>query len=336
MNFSSFIAAVLPLLGPYLSSVCSAGTANSIRPVLQPFSNLPLHRLSADTDIDPRFTVRLGYNVDVQLPQLSCLFNALDAFALLATKDFNGRMQGFSSSFSSTYPDVVVEILPSPNVQVFETRFAVWGLYEAVSDMILRHRYLEAIFGLYFEGSHVARISFHSSMHMNETTHISPGASSSARSLIPVSSTSSLLSTKYQVNATSTNNTNPYYGLRMLYLDGGRVLSIESVFLAVISTLEYVSKYPQHDRVVPFREVIVVGRGCILEFTESPRPESMMPQPFLYRSVIQAAKKIPYRMVQDDRYSESLFTMLVSGTEVGRGFIMDLQDRPSAMNETIT
>jgi hypothetical protein len=79
----------------------------------------------------------------------------------------------------------------------------------------------------------------------------------------------------------------------------------------------------------------MVGHGCIIEFVKSPRPESMMPQPFLYRSVIQAAKKIPCRMVQDNRFSESLFTMLVSGTEVGRGFIMDLQDRPSAMNETI-
>jgi hypothetical protein len=103
----------------------------------------------------------------------------------------------------------VVEILPPLNAQVFETQFAVWGFYEAVSDMILRHRYLEAIFGLYFEGSHVASISFHSTMHMNETTHVSPGASSSARSLIPVSSTSSLLSTEYQENASSTNNTDP-------------------------------------------------------------------------------------------------------------------------------
>ena len=48
-----------------------------------------------------------------------------------------------------------------------------------------------------------------------------------------------------------------------------------------------------------------------------------MPQPFLYRSVIQAAKKIPCWMLQDGRFNEVLISMLVSGTEVVRGFIMD-------------
>ena len=125
MRFPSVVATLLSLSGPYLSPVHSAGITNAIQPLAQPTSNLPLRKLSAGTDIDPRFTTRLSYNFHAPLPQLSCLFNALDGLALLANKDFNGRMRGLSSSFSSTYPDVVIQILPPPNVQDFEIRFAI-------------------------------------------------------------------------------------------------------------------------------------------------------------------------------------------------------------------
>ena len=153
---------------------------------------------------------------------------------------------------------------------------------------------------------------------MNQTTQ-SPVQASSEGSLLPLNSTSLMLSNKSQDNATATNDTNPYYGLHMRYVPNGKALGMETVFLAVIAALEYVSRYLQHDRVKPFREIVTVEPGCKIVFLDSLRPEQTMPQPFLYRSVIQAAKKIPYRMLQDERFNEVLFSMLVSGTEVGRG-----------------
>ena len=139
MRLLSVVATLLSLSGLYLSPVHSAGITNAIQPLAQPTSDLPLQKLSADADIDPRFTTRSSYNFHAPLPQLSCLFNALDGLALLANKDFNGRMRGLSSSFSSTYPDVVIQILPPPNAQDFETRFAIWGLYEGSVNMLLKN-----------------------------------------------------------------------------------------------------------------------------------------------------------------------------------------------------
>ena len=157
---------------------------------------------------------------------------------------------------------------------------------------------------------------------MNQTMQ-SPIQASSEGSLLPLNSTSLMLSNKSEDNATATNDTNPYYGLHMRYRPDGKALGMETVFLAVIAALEHASRYTQHDRVRPFQEIITVEPGCIIEFLDSLRPEQTMPQPFLYRSVIQAAKRIPYRMLQDERFNEAFFSMLVSGTEVGRGLIMD-------------
>ena len=142
-----------------MSPVHSAGITNAIQPLAQPTYNLPLQKLSADTDIDPRFTIISSYNFHAPLPQLSCLFNALDGLALLASKDFNGRMRGLSGSFSSRYPDVVLQILPPPNAQDFETRFAIWGLHESAVNMLLKSWYIEAVFDLYWEDNQV-RLSY--------------------------------------------------------------------------------------------------------------------------------------------------------------------------------
>lgn len=137
-------------------------------------------------------------------------------------------MRGLSSSISSTYPDIVIQILPPPKAQDFETRFAGWGLYKGSISIPLKNWYIETVFDLHWYDNQVASILFRSrsTLSMNQTMQ-SPTQASSDGSLLPLNSTSLMLSNKSQDNAIDTNDTNPYDSLPMQYLPNRKALGMK-------------------------------------------------------------------------------------------------------------
>ena len=334
MKSQSVVSAILSLLGTHPPHVRSASIIAPIQSLIQSSSNSTL------IAPDPRFQIIAKFGV-TDLPQISCLMNTLDFVAILAAKDYNGRISETKGPLVPGYTDVEIEMRPqSPAATIF-TKFVVLGLYYAVTSMARENKWKVAVFGILWEGRHTGWIWFeppqsnsgnHTEMQdlQNQIQNLTgealsgalPGAlldlnNTSPAVLSETSSDSKSFNTTF--NTSGANATNADFELTMSFFPQGTPLTPVQVFITVISTLRDIAMYDIDSVVTPF-QIGVEAFYCKIAWEYADGNKLGGPPSFEYRWIIEAARQIP-RWMLERKFAESFFTIGVNGYVIGQGMI---------------
>lgn len=267
--------------------------------------------------------------------------NTLDFAAILAAKDYNGRISETKGPLVPGYTDVEIEIRPHPPAATIFTKFAVLGLYYAVTSMARENMWKVAVFGILWEGRHTGWIWFEPPRSnggnrtemqdlQNQMQNLTgealsgalPGAlldlnNTSPAVLSETSSDSKSFNTTF--NTSGANATNADFELTMSFFPQGTPFTPVQVFITVISTLRDIAMYDIDSVVKPF-QIGVEAFYCKIAWDYADGNKLGGPPSFEYRWIIEAARQIP-RWMLERKFAESFFTIGVNGYVIGEGRI---------------
>ncbi|KAL8791756.1 MAG: hypothetical protein Q9195_005632 [Heterodermia aff. obscurata] len=256
---------------------------------------------------DTRFQITPHY-WGPQLRSTGVLISALDAMANLALNNFSAGLPETIFDFEEQ-PGVAIAILPLDWQRggEMQRRFAVWGLYLAVFDMMKRSRYTCNTYHLFWEGTEVGTLGFVRGV-------IRPGLLSLGNgSTVPV------------INATDLPVVaDPVFALNVELK--GKMMPINDVFIAVLGALSDLAACPDKNaRVVSgysYRQAPVMAYLSFGTFGYRP----LDPPPFLtFTHVIEALAHLPLVMFERRVFSEADMMLKLDGKDVGRGLLRQLR-----------
>lgn len=258
--------------------------------------------------------------------------------AVLAAKDYDGRIREIEGPVVLGYTDVVIEVKPHLPAETVFTKFAILGLYYGVTAMARDNTWKVAVFGMLWEGKHVGWIWFRkpgsNSENQSELQHLQDqmqnltgealsealiDLNNTSATIVPENLTHKRNPNNSNVNTSTTNASNSDFELFMSYYPHGTPLYPAQVFLAVMSTLQEMAKYDVNDDVIPFR-VRIPGFRSNIQWDYPEGDKLNGPPSFEYKWVIEAARQLP-RWMLERKFAESFFTIAVNGYVIGRGDI---------------
>ncbi|KAL2054407.1 hypothetical protein ABVK25_005155 [Lepraria finkii] len=338
MKSQRVVSAILSLLGTRSPHVRSASIITPFQSLIQSSSNSTL------IAPDPRFQIIAKFGV-TDLPRISSLMNTLEFIAILAAKDYNGKISETNGPLVPGFTDVEIEIKPhSPAATIF-TKFAVLGLYYAVTTMARENLWKAAVFGILWEGKHTGWIWFkpppssggnQTEMQdlQNQMQNLTGGALSGALPgalldlnntspavLFETSSDSKNFNTSFNTSAASATNAD--FELTMSFFPQVPPLTHTHVFITVISALRDVAMYDIDSVVRPF-QIGVEAFHCKIQWEYADGNKLGGPPSFEYKWIIEAARQIP-RWMLEHKFAESFFTIGVNGYVIGQGKIFSGQ-----------
>lgn len=279
------------------------------------------------------------------LPRISSLMNTLEFIAILAAKDYNGMISETKGPLVVGFTDVEIEIEPHSPAATMFTKFAVLGLYYAVTSMARDNMWKAAVFGILWEGRYTGWIWFkpprssggnQTEMQdlQNQMQNLTgralsgalPGAlldlnNTSPAVLFETSSDSKNFYTNF--NRSAANATNADFELTMSFFPQGTPLTPTQVFITVISTLSDIAMYDIDSVVRPF-QIGVEAFHCKIQWEYADVNKLGGPPSFEYKWIIEAARQIP-RWMLEHKFAESFFTIGVNGYVIGQGKIFSGQ-----------
>ena len=224
-------------------------------------------------------------------------------------------------------PDIVIAVLPADwhKGGKMERRFAVWGLYLAVFDMMKRSVYTCNTFHLFWDGKEVGTLGFAKGVLRQSTISAESAAKSQGLlSLSDIIITTTTPSPPFAggVNVSSTNLTDDVVFSVDIQLCG-KTMPINSVFIVVLgamSDLAEVANKDSHFSTYSFRQAPVEAFLSFVSFGFHP----LGPPPFMtFRHVIETLAHLPVLMFDRRVFQEADMVLKLNGVDVGMGLLRE-------------
>ena len=304
----------LCLVFTIIYGVTSTAIIAPVQSITQPLFNNSISTLQT-SGADSEFSMKGGTG-DEDLPIMSVLMNAVSALADLAHEPYRWRLQGFHVANLPDYTDIDINIQPVAPATDLEVRFAIFGIYFVVYDMIKTRKFKISDYDMYLDKEVIGRVTINNRKR----------PTLARRSLLgPAQSFPNQAHSVLNETATSMNVTPPIFdpGLQQYfeYLPGlaDEDLLAPSMFVTLLAVLKDIAQYPELDVVKPFIsgasgfKIRLQIMGMIPPRTEPPF--------LLYSNLIDTLRKIPDFMVKNAKFRG--ITILISfGDEfIGQGVL---------------
>ncbi|CAF9907939.1 hypothetical protein IMSHALPRED_006536 [Imshaugia aleurites] len=265
---------------------------------------------SASHFSNTRLRIRLNYG-RVPLRPTSLLMNGVEALATLALEDQAVRIP--SAHFhTQAYADAIIDVEPDRPATDVSNEVALlcisWGLRHWIDDREYKIAEVECVWDdvlvahVYFEG-----LGYQSSLNATETLSLiaeRPGGSGNLST--PVTS----------ANDTLLEAVTPHF----IFSPDGQNLPILNVFYLTIKVLTAFAPIPNTDLVETYDVVSLDGEWESYMLFE---PSSIRARPpyFEYSRAIETVRQIPGFCLQQGRFAELDFGVMVDGAHVGNGLM---------------
>lgn len=321
-----------------LASVCPltlaipTGELSTLQPVSTNISTgltLPI------TPIDPRFGITRTIGPDTPLAQNSLLMTAVNEMAKLALRDWSGRVGSFRSSHLPGYSEVLIVIRTVRPARKIDTRIVVWGLYAAIDNMRLNHRFQVNEYQLYWDDILVGTLRFSSTVASESATG---GQQSETERLDLMLPTLPSIVNPFRngtedntSSADSTGSLEDFFFADCLYIQDAQPLTFEEVLVPIITALRDVAAAPKTSFMDGKFLVQPVGMDAKVLFGGRDYGPITERNTYSYEFVIRALHAIPDFFLRNNRFGEMLMHLIVNGVYVGVGGLDKRDDSASAV-----
>ena len=277
--------------------------------------------------LDPRLTYEKVF-ASQTLNQNYTYLNTLLALADLSTKGWLARMSYETLYSFSSYGEVTIRIHAKNNPSSLQYRYAIWGLYSAVSE-IEANSFKECVLTLYWSpiaGKSRHAIGYVSILGASSSPSIDAG-NSNGSTFDPALPALVISQELIQANLTTViinSSTSPTIGpldppdLKVGINPLDRALSIDTVFRVIYQGIVYLAAYPQTQGI---SEPGVVTDDVSHTFLRWDCTHVTAQPNFEYRYAILALAALPLWMYEHDEFKEVRVTVFVDDSEVGRGWL---------------
>lgn len=247
------------------------------------------------------------------LTKTSCLLQLLVAIAQTATEDFEGRQ----SSVTFTHPFLVITLEGRRQGAAIARKYAIWGLYGAMSHMVSHNDFHAKMFTLRWQGSIVGRIRF------QEKASLQINGGNSMLGIVETSTEKMSVSSLLNATTTSMNTT-----LGTSFVDGdleyyiylmGQTIAESDVYMTIATALVQAAPIPAAKPIHIF-DVDARAFNSILLITATRDPRRSTP-PFLsQRKMLKVLIQIPALMlVEGKRWGEANVNIYIDNVGVAIG-----------------
>ena len=327
-----------------VASVCPSAVVSTAIPtgdlsILQPVStNVSTGFTLPITPIDPRFGITRIIGSDTPLAQNSLLMTAVNEMAKLALRDWNGRVGSFRSQEILGYSEVLIVIRAARPARMIDTRIVVWGLYAAIDNMRLNHRFQVNEYQLYWDNSMVGTLRFSSTVALESATG---GQQNETERLDLTLPTLPSIVNSFQngteddtSSANSTGSLEDFFYADCHYIRDAQPLTFEEALVPIITTLRDVAVAPKASFMDGKFLVQPVGMDAQVLFGGRDYGPISERNTYQYEYVIKALRAIPDFFLRNNRFAEMLMHLIVDGVYVGVGGLDKRNDSASAMVST--
>ena len=327
-----------------VASICTSTVSSTAIPtvdlsILQPLSpnnstglNLPI------TPIDPRFSITRSIRDSTPLAQNSLLMIAVNEMAKLASLDWNGEVGSFRSERIPGYTEVLIVIRTVRPARKLDTRVAIWGLYAALDNMRLNHRFEGGEYQLYWEDRMVGVLRFSNTLALESATGGQRNGSDNHDLTLPtLPSIEDSFGNGTEVITNSANSTatlKDTFFADCLYILDTQPLSFEEVLMPIITTLRDVAPVPRNSFMDGKFLVQPVGMDARVLFGGRDYGPISDHNTYQYKYVVKALQAIPVFFLRNGRFAEMLLHIIVNGAYVGVGGLDKRDDSASAVVST--
>ena len=248
-----------------------------------------------------------GTTGDEDLPIISVLMNALSALADLAHEDYRWRIQGYNVPNLPDFTDVIIKIQPAAPFTDLEVRFAIFGIYYIVYDMVKKRKFKVSDYNLYWADVAVGRVTISNRVRptvaKRDEFNFAQASTNQTRFFSNESQADPLLQTFFE------------------YLSKPEVgkLPAPTVFVTLLAALKNLAIFPETDVVRPF-STGALGFTIRLNILEMEHPRTEPPF-FLYGNLIDTIKKIPTFMLDNRKFAEIFIVIMSEDLFIGEGTI---------------
>lgn len=306
---------------------------------LQPVSTNNSTGLSLPiTPIDPRFSITRTVGPNTPLAQNSLLMIAVNEMAKLALRDWNGRVGSFRSQQISGYSEVLIVMRTARPARKIDTRIVVWGLYAAIDNMRLNHRFQMNEYQLYWDNSMVGTLRFSSTVALESATGVQQ--SETERLDLTLPTLPSIVNTFQNgtedktSSADSTGSLEDFFFADCLYIQDAQPLTFEEVLVPIITTLRDVAAAPKASFMDGKFLVQPIGMDAKVLFGGRDYGPISERNTYQYEYVIRALRAIPDFFLRNNRFAEMLMHLIVNGVYVGVGGMDKRDDSANAVDAT--
>ncbi|KAL8800268.1 MAG: hypothetical protein Q9182_005292 [Xanthomendoza sp. 2 TL-2023] len=254
--------------------------------------------------LDPHYTGLNGdrLSVDVEthhgthVNPFTLLLNAVDALATIGSQDMNGRSPSYSFQLTK-YPNVIIEVKPSPSAADLLNWVASLCIYHGIEDVLRKKLYVE--------------VDIICHWNVDEIVGVSIRDSSSRAASVSASNT-----TQSNVNVSDTLQSS------FFYVSDGMALDYNSAMITLMYSIMYLSRLDKREMVPrtytdpgPHWDASIVFPG------DGPQPPKD-PPPFLECGwVIGTLKMAPDYMIQQRKFAELAIKFRANNVDLGHALL---------------
>lgn len=277
--------------------------------------NAASHNTTLGQVLPAAFSTVAGIVSGPDLSKTSCLLQLLVAIAQTATEDFGVRQP----SISFTHPVLVITLEGRRQAAAIDRKFAIWGLYGAMSHMVSHNDFHARMFTLRWQGSIVGRIRFEQRIYLQingGNTGLddveSPAENANLSSLVKTTTTAM----KTTLEASFADGELEYY----IYLMG-QTIAESDVYMTVATALVQAAPIPAAAPIHTF-DVDAGAFNSHLRIANLHNPPHNTP-PFLsQRNMVKVLIQIPALMlIEEKRWGEANVEIRVDKAVVASGML---------------
>lgn len=339
MKFRRAILGIAAVASVYRSAVVSTAIPTGDLSILQPVTTNISNGLTLPiTPIDPRFSITRFIGPDTPLAHNSLLMIAVNEMAKLALRDWNGKVGSFRSQEISGYSEVLIVVRTARPARKIDTRIVVWGLYAAIDNMRLSHRFQVNQYQLYWDNTLVATLRFSSTVASRSATGGQQSESERLDLMLPT--LPSIVNTFRNgteddtSSAVSTGSLEDFFFAECLYIRDAQPLTFEEVLVPIITTLRDVAAAPKTSFMDGKFLVQPIGMDANVLFGGIDYGPITERNTYQYEYVVRALHAIPGFFLRNNRFAEMLMHLIVNGVYVGVGGLDKSDNSASAIAST--
>ena len=222
------------------------------------------------------------------------------------------------------YPQVEIAVLPAAPATSVEVRIVIWGIWVGIRDIVIRNRFQEAEFELFWEGKVVAYISFTQPMDPQVVGSNRTLGTNESLTLFsnPNEAASDILDASNSTGNSSGALNEGRFTWKPFFPPNAKTLTVVEVFLTVLAGLKNAAPHPASEKILgPYASAAVDVYANVQFYLYKRRTPRTKPPFFQYTHVIKALRLVPAYMLEKKRFCELFFDMEVSGLAVGEGYL---------------
>lgn len=276
---------------------------------------------------ESRFSMRIAYGVNT-LPATAVFLNIIELSAQYAEMDYMGRTGDRHGIVLADWPQVEIALLAARGRRGIDVRFALWGLYGALLDMVFSNRFIESEVEITWDDLVVASIFITQPLDVDTAK-----ASNATTRLIPPLPGNSTDESSDAVSEPVNAGTGRF-DWRPRFAPSDKIMPPSDIFILIMGTIKAVAPHAMTDKV---KGAFHVGSGIVdanlqayLKDRRVPRP---VPPYFQFAHVLEAVRRIPAWMLARRRFAEFACSIEVSTKHVGSILIEKGPYRPDSISE---